>query len=142
MIAEAQSWIRTPFHHNASVKGAGVACGPFLVAAYAPLALDTGWAFPVLEPFPRDWHFHTSAERFLAVVESFCRQVETPQPGDTAMFRLGGTSRPYSHGAIVIEWPGRLIHAMWRAGVEYADVAQPPLRGAAVRFYSPWALHR
>lgn len=141
VVAEARSWLRTPFVQNARVKGCGVACGPLLVASYVPLWLDTGWPLPVLEPFPKDWHCHTRDERFLRVVEAFAREVDAPQQGDIVMFRLGGATRPYSHAAIVIEWPGRIIHAMWRSGVEYADVNQPPLRGAAVRFYSPWAAH-
>jgi cell wall-associated NlpC family hydrolase len=139
VVQEAVSWLGTPFHFNACVKGSGVACGPFLIAAYAPYALETGLALPVAPAFPRDWHFHTREDRFLNVVASFCRQVVTPQRGDIALFRLGSADRPHSHGAIVMEWP-RVIHAYWKGGVQEANVEEDEMfKNAGMTFWSVWA---
>ena len=139
VIAEAKTWLGTPFHFSASMKGVGVACGPFLIACYRPYSEDTGRPMPNPPAFPRDWHLHDARERFLEVVLAFCAEVETPQPGDVALFRLGSPSRPFSHWALVIEWPNHLIHAMWRSGVEFSTAYQLPLRPQLAKFFSPWA---
>jgi len=34
VIKEALTWLSTPFHHEAMIKGAGVDCGMFLAAVY------------------------------------------------------------------------------------------------------------
>jgi hypothetical protein len=143
VIAEAHSWLEphTPFHFSASVKGVGVSCGQFLIACYKPYSEDTGRPMPNPPAFPKDWHCNTQEERFLQVVEAFCGEVETPQPGDVALFRLGAPTRPFSHGAIVVEWPKLLIHSMWRSGCEYTTAYQLPLRPELAKFFSPWAWH-
>jgi cell wall-associated NlpC family hydrolase len=40
------------------------------------------------------------------------------QPGDMVLYRL---VRSYTHGAICIQWPSQLIHAVVSLGVIYAD---------------------
>src|SRR5258708_3555661 len=103
-IKEAVSWIPTPFLYSGSVKHIGCAGGPFLIACYRPYSEDEGRPWPNPPPFPKDWAFHTAEPRFQSIVESFCAEVDTPQPGDVALFRLGASTRPLSHGALVIEW--------------------------------------
>lgn len=138
-ITEGLTWIGTPFIFSGTLKHIGVACGPFLVACFAPYAKDSGRVLPNPKPFPRDWALHTARERFLDVILAFCAEVETPQPGDVALFRLGAPTRPFSHGALVIEWPGKLLHAFHRGGVEETTAWQLPLRPELAKFYSPWA---
>jgi cell wall-associated NlpC family hydrolase len=144
VVAEARDWIGTKFHFGSSIKGVGVACGPFLIACYAPYARDAGLTLPTPPPFARDWHFHTNIEKFRDVVAGFCRQVEAPLPGDLALFRLGAKTRPWNHGAIVIDWPTKVIHAQYRSGVEYADVTRDVvLRTASeASFWSPWGFSK
>ena len=143
VIAEARSFVGTPFHFGASVKGVGVACGPFLIACYAPFAREAGLTLPDPPPFAADWHFHTRDERFCDVVASFCRRAIAPEPGDLALFRLGAKDRPWSHGAIVLNWP-MVIHAQFRSGVEYADASRDVLLRTAseVSFWSPWGFSK
>ncbi len=121
IIAEAVTWLGTPWHHQARVKGAGVDCGQFLIACYVGAGLvpafDTG-------PYARDWHQHQSGERFLSFVEQHLDPTDTPLPGDVVVWRYG---QCYSHGAIVVDWP-LVIHAHIRErAVVYGDGARGEL---------------
>jgi cell wall-associated NlpC family hydrolase len=134
VIAEAKTWLRTPFHFSACVKGAGVACGPLLIAVYRSVGIAID---PNVGHFPPDWHMHTTEERYLDIVKSYAHPVEKPEPGDIVMFRLF-KNRPCCHGGIVIEWP-LIIHAADRRSVEYLDVSQGALAKRVACFLSPWA---
>lgn len=135
VLEEARSWIGTPFHHAARVKGAGVDCLMLLAEVYeragvVPQRVEPGFYVP-------DWHMHKDAERFTEGLTAHARPIEGPPgPGDIALFRFG---RTFSHGAIVVEWP-RLIHAYWAIGVVWGDATLHPLKGRPVRFFSPFAV--
>ena len=134
VIAEAQSWLGTPFHHQACIKGVGVGCGTILNAVYSSVGIPV----PTMEEighFPPDWHLHTREERYLTILEKYARRVDRPQPGDIALFKL---ARVYAHSAIVVEWPHRVIHA-WKPLVSFVDATQLPLSGRKPVFLSPWA---
>jgi NlpC/P60 family putative phage cell wall peptidase len=131
VIDEAESWIGTPFHHAARVKGAGVDCLMLLAEVYE----RAGVAAPIEPPFyVPDWHLHRDAERYEEGLLHYARPVEAPDAGDIALFRFG---RTFSHGAIVVGWP-RLIHAYWSIGVVWGDAGLYPLAGRAVRFFTPF----
>ncbi len=104
VVSEAMTWLRTPYHHAARVKCAGVDCAQILIGVYSAVGLvdafDTG-------DYPSDWMLHRDEERYLAWVEKYAVKVDVPQSGDIAMFQFGKT---VSHGAIVIDWP-TIIHA-------------------------------
>lgn len=132
VIAEAESWIGTPYHHMARLKNVGCDCLTLLAEVFAV----TGVIEPVEIPFyPPDWHLHRSTELYLNGVTNRAREIEgPPEPGDIALFRFG---RCFAHGAVVTKWPG-LIHAWHSAGV-IADAAdQPRLAKRPVRFFSPF----
>lgn len=130
VIREAKTWLGTPFHHHAMVKGAGVDCAHFLIGVYSAVGLIDPMD---VEGYPPDWHLHRGEERFLDHIKRHADKVAVPEPGDVAMFRFG---RCASHGAIVIEWP-RIIHAYIRQGVVIATAHDPELRGRVDSF---WAL--
>jgi len=137
-IAEAKSYLGTPFHYQACVKGVGVACGPLVWAAYKAFCEPDGRFLPQIPLLPRDWHFHTQKEHMREFLSSYCIQVQTPQPGDTALFKLGAPDRPFSHCGLVIDWPV-IIHAHHKVGVEILDVSKDRfLSKAVVEFWSPW----
>lgn len=130
IVAEARGWLGTPWHHRAAVRGAGVDCGMFAKAVFQAQGL-----LPVFDEgdYPADWMMHRSEERFLGWVEQFADQVETPAPGDVALWRYG---RCFSHIAIVIAWPA-IIHAYRReGGVVLGDGTLGELAGREVRFYT------
>lgn len=134
VVQEAESWLGTPYHHAARVKGAGTDCAMLLAEVY-----EAAGVTPRVEPeaYPHDWHIHRNEERYLQHVETFARRIEgAPRPGDIALFRVG---RCISHGAIVISWP-LAIHAYVTPGeVVLEDMeANLDLRERLVGFWSPW----
>jgi cell wall-associated NlpC family hydrolase len=132
VIAEAVTWLRTPYHHAARVKGAGVDCAQILIAVYAAVGLIADFK---PDDYPPDWMLHRSDERYLGHVMQYARQVDAPGPGDIAMWKFG---RCFSHGAIVLEWP-LVIHA-YRPDqmVGYGDGTQGDLAGREVTYWSFW----
>lgn len=118
IIEEAKTWLRTPWHHAARVKGSGVDCGQLIIGVYINAGLvehfETGG-------YPADWMLHQSEERYLGWVEKYLDPVDVPQPGDVAAWRYGHC---FSHGAIVVDWP-TIIHAYRREkGVVWGDATQ------------------
>jgi cell wall-associated NlpC family hydrolase len=132
IIAAAESWLKTPWAHNQSVKGkgGGVDCGRYLLACYVEPGLVDDSA---LGSYPADWMLHRSEERFLGWVERYLDPVERPLPGDVAVWKFG---RCFSHGAIVVDWP-QIIHAYIPCRmVTRDDASKGDLVGREVRFYS------
>ena len=72
VLDEARSWLGTPYHHRACVKGAGVDCAQILIAVYANAGLiqafDTG-------DYPPDWMLHREEERYLGFVLDHAHEV-------------------------------------------------------------------
>ena len=105
VVAEARSWLRTPYHHMGRVKTAGVDCATLLAEVYARAGVVPALEIPF---YPPDWHLHQNAERYLGFILTHATEIDgLPQPGDVALWRFG---KCFSHGAIVIEWP-LVIHA-------------------------------
>ena len=119
VVAEARSWLLTPYHHAGRIKGAGVDCLTLLAEVFERAGL-----VPHVDPghYPPDWHLHRSEERYLDGVLEYARPVADPpyRPGDIALFRFG---RCAAHGAIVVEWP-RILHAYAPAGCVTLDSAE------------------
>lgn len=133
IVAEALTWLRTPWHHRACVKGAGVDCAWFLVGVFEAVGLvphvDLGY-------YPPDWHLHQDRPRFLETLARYADPLapgEPPLPGDIAMFQFG---RHAAHGSIVVAWPS-IIHAYRdERQVVISDVAASP--ALAERFAGFW----
>ena len=131
VISAAESWIGTPYHHMARLKGVGCDCLTLLAAVY----YEAGVIPEVEIPFyPPDWHLHRSTERYMDGLRDYAREVDAPRLGDSALFRFG---RCFAHGAIVVEWP-RVIHAWNGLGVVRGDASKPNLSNRSVRFFSPF----
>src|SRR5271165_4615237 len=81
VVAAARSWIDTPYHHAADVKGAGVDCAMLLVRVYVDLGLVEPFD---PRPYPRDWMMHRSEERYLGFLLARAKTIEPSQvgPGD------------------------------------------------------------
>ncbi len=105
VVAEARSWLRTPYHHMGRVKGAGADCATLLAEVYARAGVLPPFEIPF---YPPDWHLHRDAERYLGFVLAHAVEINgMPMPGDVALWQFG---RCFAHGAIVIRWPV-VIHA-------------------------------
>jgi cell wall-associated NlpC family hydrolase len=131
VIEEAQSWLRTPYHTHARVKGAGVDCVWLLIEVYKTV----GVVAPDFDPgtYDPEWFLHKTDEIYLAGVLAHAKQVETPQIGDVAMYRIGHT---VSHGVIIVDTQPELygIHASRPA----RNVERIELRAVDGKFHSYW----
>ncbi|MFZ6871165.1 NlpC/P60 family protein [Undibacterium sp. Di27W] len=129
IVTEALTWSNTPYHHQASIKGAGVDCIMLIVEVYKACGLLPSELDP--RPYTMDWHLHRNDEVYLGGVEQFSEQTDTPRPGDVVLFQFG---RCVSHGALVIEWP-LVIHAyqenrfVVQTDVSKSDALMSRLRG-------------
>lgn len=135
VVMEARRWIGTPYHHQADILGAGVDCGMLLVRVYVDSGIVT--AFDP-RPYSVQWHLHKDDERYLGAMMACSKEVETPLPGDMAVWKIG---RAYAHGGIVVRWP-LVVHAYQPEGmVVESDISlQGPLsENKNRRFFSPWA---
>lgn len=136
IVAEAKTWLRTPYHHLAAVKGAGADCAMFPLAVYQHIGFVPSDL--VVDNYPIDWAFHRDEERYLEMVERFGREIDPERmgPGDFVVWRYG---RTFSHGAIVID-PPLVIHAFVEAGcVTVDDISiHTELSARPMRCYSFW----
>lgn len=143
VIEVARTWVGTPFHDHAGVKGVGVDCAHLLERVYAEAGVMD--ALPI-EHYPPDWHLHRGEERFVAHVLRRGREIAEADvgPGDMVLFRF---ARCYSHGAIVVAWPAaekvetdaRIIHA-WKGGQRVLETGlrEIGLEARGARFFSLW----
>jgi cell wall-associated NlpC family hydrolase len=144
VVAETRSWIGTPYHNCADVKGVGVDCGMLIVRCF----VDTGLcgAFDP-RPYAPDWHLHRGEEKYLGFVFDRCAELaehEEAQAGDVIVFKYG---RCYSHGGIITGASlgrGKLVfvHAFWPAKKVIEDRLDRNLqlshKDRAHRIFSYW----
>lgn len=106
VIAEARSWLRTPYHHKGHVKGAGVDCAMLLICVYSAPSVGL---IKYFEPdhYPEDWAQNNFDERYLSYVIEYAEETKTPGPGDIVVYKVGHS---FSHAGIVVEWP-LIIHS-------------------------------
>ena len=109
IIAEALTWVGTPFHHGAGVKGHGCDCAHLISGVLEALSLIPPVIYPV---YGRDWFRHADHEEKY-IVETLralgLKEVQDPERGDIACVYFG---RAYSHcvflcgdGTGIQSWP-------------------------------------
>lgn len=126
----AVSWLKTPWHHEARLKGAGVDCAQFLLAVYSEAGLIASYK---PEHYSADWFLHRDDPLFLAEIAKHCVQVPEGAIGDIAMFKFG---RHPAHGAIVLG-NNLVIHAYKPEGqVTISELIGSPLQERLAGFYS------
>jgi cell wall-associated NlpC family hydrolase len=145
VVAEARTWIGTPYHGCGAIKGVGVDCARILVEVWANCGLidrfDPG-------SYPTDWHYHRNEEMYLGFIERHTGRVDEGefrlvnassnlyvQPGDLLLWKIG---KVFSHSAIVTEWPN-VVHAI--AADRYVletPILHHALNRFPMRIYSFW----
>lgn len=117
IIASAMSWIETPYHHHARIKGVGIDCAQLIVGVALECELLTLAQATAIPSYSVQWHLHNKEEKMIEQLE-FCGCVDTKNttpyatPGDIITFKFGRTS---SHLGICVS-PTRFIHADLAAG--------------------------
>jgi cell wall-associated NlpC family hydrolase len=115
IVKVAESWYHTPYRGWSCLKGAGVDCGQFLKGVYA----EAGF-LPGDIPLPKNYSLQVSQHRkdteYIDTVARYMREIPEAEvlPGDVVIYKLG---LAFAHGAIVVNWPEHIIHALERYGV-------------------------
>jgi NlpC/P60 family putative phage cell wall peptidase len=130
IVAEAKSWLKTPYHHAAHIKGVGVDCIQILNEVYSAVGIierqDIGY-------YATDYMMHQDEERYLKGITDFTVPVAKPQAGDIALFKFG---RCISHSGIMVD-EQNFIHAYSQEkSVCYGNIFQGPIAKRLVGFYS------
>lgn len=132
-LAEARTWIGTPYCHQASVKGVGSDCLGLVRGVWRALYGEEPETFP---PYPARWDsggrdlLTEAGQRWLIPVD-----VTAAQPGDVILFRLK-PGAPARHCG-VISGPHTLIHAYWGRAVNETAMTPWWRRRSAAAFQFP-----
>lgn len=116
VVAEAASWIGTPYQHRGRLKGIAADCAGLPLCVY-----ETAGVIPPTDVgfYSEQWMLNRSEEVYLKWVRGFGRQIghklaggmtiegDAPGVGDFVVWKWW---RTFSHGAIVEAWP-KIIHA-------------------------------
>ena len=114
IVAEARTWLGTPYQHQASLKGAGCDCLGLVRGLWRALYGEEPEAVPAYRP---DWAVLEGREVLLEAAQRRLRPVSAARPGDVLLFRMAAGA-PVKHAAIA-SGEDRMIHAYWgRAVVE------------------------
>ena len=109
IVAAARSWLGTPYHHQAAVKGAGCDCLGLVRGVYEELYGRPAEAPP---PYSRDWAEASSVETMIEAARRHLVAIDPREAsaGDVAIFRLRAGAMA-KHAAI-LSGKTRMIHAM------------------------------
>lgn len=87
LIAEARTWLGTPWHHQAAVKGAGCDCIGFVRGAAEPFigAIDQPMDYAAT------WPLYRAEERLREAMAEHATEIaiEEARPGDILLFSVG-----------------------------------------------------
>lgn len=116
VVEVAKTWLRTPYHHQGRIKGAGADCLTLLAEVYHEAGIVPKVEIPF---YVHDWHLHRSEEKYLSGLLKYTHEISSPPlPGDIILWKFG---RCFSHGAIVADWPF-FIHSYIGKGCVYEDI--------------------
>ncbi len=119
VIAEARTWLGTPWRHMQRLKGVGVDCANLPCAVYEAV----GVAPHIEAEYPRQWMIHRKDDRFVEwILNHGGREISATdvQPGDLILWKFGNT---FSHSGFYVGG-AQVIHAYIGGGVAYGDMTR------------------
>ena len=137
VVAEARSWIGTPYLHQASVKGAGADCLGLVRGIWRSLYQHEPEPVP---PYTDDWAEPDHREVLLLAARRWLleKPVARQASGDVLLFRMRSGSIAKHLGVQSQAGPEpRFIHAYTGHGVVENALSQPWCRRIAARFAFP-----
>ena len=133
VVKEALSWIGTPYHHQAMIKGVGVDCALILIGIFENCGLIPKNSIEIPE-YNVQWHLHRGEERYIKTISKYLKPTQDPKKGDVALFKFG---RLVSHSAIIVDYP-MVLHAAAEVGVTIDDMTNGGLQSRFHSFYTYW----
>lgn len=137
IVAEARSWLGTPYLHQASVKGAGADCLGLLRGIWRALLGDEPEAIP---PYTADWAEPARQEVLLEAASRLLRRkpLAEAERGDVLLFRMReGSIAKHLGIQSATGAEARFIHAFTGHGVVESPLSQPWQRRIVARFVFP-----
>jgi NlpC/P60 family putative phage cell wall peptidase len=138
IVAAARSWLGTPYHHQASVKGVGSDCLGLIRGIWRELYGPEPEAMPA---YTRDWGSATGSETLLAAACRHLIKVEDldrRSPGDVLVFRMRDEGVAKHAGILTSgSW---LVHAQEGLGVIEIELGRWWRRRAVAAFSFPGVL--
>ncbi len=133
IVAAARAWVGTPYHHQASVKGAGCDCLGLIRGVWRELLGAEPEAMPA---YTRDWGDVTGAEPLLAAARRNLIAIDAASTlaGDVLVFRMrAGVAK---HAGILAS-AETFIHAVEDEGVAEIGLTRWWRRRLAAAFAFP-----
>lgn len=114
-VAEARSWLDTPYRLRAMVKKGGCDCVTLLLCVWRACGIIGD---DELGMYSGDWFLHTTDERYYRgmlryaskIAEGVAGRGTNFAPGNVVLMRTAG-SKLFNHGGIITAWP-MLIHSL------------------------------
>lgn len=122
-LAEARTWLGTPYRHQASEKGVGCDCLGLIRGVWRAVVGQEPQAVP---PYRSDWAETGGEETLLTAARAWLVEIapDDARPGDVVLFRMSPEA-VVKHAGVLSGLPTpaapqrRVIHAYWsRACVE------------------------
>lgn len=134
IVAEARSWIGTPYRHQASLKGVGADCFGLVRGVWRAVIGPEPEPVP---PYTPEWAEAGGGEALLAAARRHLLAVSLDEaaPGDVLLFRFRAHA-PAKHCAILAS-SGTMIHAHDGAAVAEVSLARWWTRHRAAAFAFP-----
>jgi NlpC/P60 family putative phage cell wall peptidase len=134
VLSLARTWIGTPYHHQASVRGIGTDCLGLIRGLYRDLYGEEPAAVP---GYARDWAEANCDEPLLTAARAHLIEVpiDAAQPADILIFRWRDGLAAKHAGLLCV--PGRMIHAVEGAPVSEVSLSPWWRRHTAAAFAFP-----
>jgi NlpC/P60 family putative phage cell wall peptidase len=134
IAAETRSWIGTPYHHQASLKGVGCDCLGLLRGVWRAAVGPEPEAMVAYTP---DWGQATGEETLLAVANRHLVSIALSEarPGDVLIFRMKPRAVAKHCGILITA--DRFIHAHQKAGTVEANLSDWWAKRVAAVFAFP-----
>ncbi|WP_121061878.1 peptidase [Chachezhania antarctica] len=136
IVAEAQSWMGTPYRHQAARKGAGTDCLGLIRGLWRALY---GFEPEQVPAYSWDWSEPQGEERLWAAAARHLVPAHGPiAPGQVVLFRMRSDAVAKHLGILSAGDPDpHFIHAYAHMGVVESALASPWRRRIAARFDFP-----
>lgn len=112
IVRIAQSWVGTPYHHQASLKGVGCDCVGLVRGVYRELY---GVEPPELINYSSDWGDANGNESMVIAANKYL--VPTTEPGPGSVILLRWAKHRVAKHCMILSFNGKAIHAYQRSPV-------------------------
>lgn len=129
IVAEARTWLNTPWQHQARLRGIGVDC--------AGLCLGVGWALGLIPKGMDETGYGREPDgTLLAIADKFANVVDTPSFGDVVVIAFEGRPMHFGILARTADGADSLIHAYATARKVVEHRLDATWRARVVRGYT------